>query len=91
MRQKPKDHGTKKLVEGEPIAGKRVVILEDVTTTGGSAMKAVDAVREAGAEVALVLSIVDREEGAAEFYRQAGLPFDSLFKAGEFKAAKPKP
>jgi orotate phosphoribosyltransferase len=55
-----------------------------VTTTGGSAMKAVEALREAGATIALVISILDREEGAAKLYADAGIPFQSLFKAGEF-------
>jgi orotate phosphoribosyltransferase len=60
------------------------VIVEDVTTTGGSALKAVEAVREAGGEVALVFTMVDREEGATETFAQADLPFRSLYKAGEF-------
>ena len=59
VRKKPKEHGAKLAIEGlakgESLKGKRVVIVEDVTTTGGSAMKAVEAVRETGAEVALVL------------------------------------
>jgi orotate phosphoribosyltransferase len=62
VRKAVKDHGTKKRVDGADIAGKRVIILEDVTTTGGSAMDAVKAVEEAGAKVALVLAILDRGE-----------------------------
>ena len=65
-------------------AGKRIVIVEDVTTTGGSARKAAEAVREAGGEIALVFTMVDREEGASETFAQAGLEFRSLYKAGEF-------
>jgi orotate phosphoribosyltransferase len=61
-------------------------LLEDVTTTGGSAMDAVKAVEEAGAKVALVLSILDRGEGAADLYAKAGIPFASLFRAEEFLA-----
>ena len=80
-----KDHGTKKLVEGlADVNGKRVVIVEDVTTTGGSAMKAVKALEEGGAKIALVISILDREEGADALYAEAGIPFQSLFKASEF-------
>jgi orotate phosphoribosyltransferase len=86
VRKAVKDHGTKKRVDGNDIEGKSVVILEDVTTTGGSAMDAVKAVEEAGAKVALVISILDRGEGAAELYAQAGIPFKSLFKAEEFLA-----
>ena len=88
VRKKPKEHGAKLAIEGlakgESLHGKRVVIVEDVTTTGGSALKAVEAVRETGAEVALVLTMVDRDEGATENFAQAGLPFRSLYKAGEF-------
>ena len=72
------------LTRGETLQGKRVVIVEDVTTTGGSALKAVEAVRDAGGEIALVFTMVDREEGASETFAQAGLPFRSLYKAGEF-------
>jgi orotate phosphoribosyltransferase len=84
VRKTVKDHGTRKRVDGADIAGKTVVILEDVTTTGASAMDAVKAVTEAGAKIALVLSIVDRSEGAAELYAKAGIPFKSLFRAEEF-------
>jgi orotate phosphoribosyltransferase len=88
VRKKPKEHGARLAIEGlakgESLQGKRVVIVEDVTTTGGSALKAVDAVCEAGAEVALVFTMVDRDEGAAETFAQAGIPFRSLYKAGEF-------
>jgi orotate phosphoribosyltransferase len=88
VRKKPKEHGARLAVEGlakgESLEGKRVVVVEDVTTTGGSAMKAVEAVREAGAEVALVLTMVDREEGATETFAQAGLRFRALYKAAEF-------
>jgi orotate phosphoribosyltransferase len=88
VRKEVKDHGTKKLVEGltenETLEGKTVVILDDVTTTGGSAMIAVDAAQEAGAKVILVLSVVDREEGAIELYGAKGIPFRALFLASEF-------
>jgi orotate phosphoribosyltransferase len=87
VRKAVKDHGTKKRVDGADIAGKTVVILEDVTTTGGSAMDAVKAVEEAGAKVALVLSILDRGEGAADLYAKAGIPFKALFRAEEFLAS----
>jgi orotate phosphoribosyltransferase len=86
IRKERKDHGTMKLVEGDDIAGKDVVILDDVTTSGGSAMDAVRAAEEAGANVTLVLSIVDRGEGAAERYEREGIPFKWLFRADEFLA-----
>ena len=91
VRQKIKTHGTKKLIEGvkdEDMKGKAVVILDDVTTTGGSAMEAVTAVQNAGARVVLVLSIVDREEGAVSFYKERGIPFASLFRVSEFMSAR---
>jgi orotate phosphoribosyltransferase len=88
VRKKPKEHGARLSVEGlapgESLKGKRVVIVEDVTTTGGSAIKAVDAVRESGAEIVMVLTMVDREEGASENFREAGLDFRSIYKAAEF-------
>lgn len=86
VRKEPKDHGTKRLIEtAEDLSGKNVVILDDVTTTGESAMFAVDAARNAGANVVLVLAVVDREEGAREFYEKKGIPFRSLFRLQEFR------
>ena len=91
VRKKPKEHGARLGVEGlakgESLQGKRIVIVEDVTTTGGSAIKALDAVREAGGDVVLVYTMVDREEGAAENFAKAGVPFRSLYKAAEFLKA----
>src|ERR1700746_658970 len=88
VRKKPKEHGARLSVEGlakgERLHGKRVVVVEDVTTTGGSAMKAVEAVREAGGDVALVLTMVDREEGATEAFAAAGRSFPSPYPASEF-------
>jgi orotate phosphoribosyltransferase len=85
VRKAVKDHGTKKRIEGvDSLQGKRVAILEDVTTTGGSAIQAVEVAREAGGEVALVLSIVDRLEGASDSFATAKVPFDALFTANDF-------
>jgi len=91
VRKEIKDHGTKRLIDGlakgETLQGKRVVVLEDVTTTGGSSMIAVKAAQEAGADVIMVLSVVDRQDGATELYEKAGIPFVALFTASEFLAA----
>ena len=91
VRKKPKEHGARLAVEGlakgETLQGKRVIIVEDVTTTGGSAIKALDAVRESGGEVVLVYTMVDREEGATETFAQAGVTFRALYKASEFLKA----
>lgn len=87
VRKEIKDHGTQRLVEGvEPgeLQGKNVVILDDVTTTGASAMIAVKASQEHGANVVTVLSLVDRNEGAAEFFERAGIKFDWIFAAADF-------
>ena len=88
VRKKPKDHGAKKLVEGLPkgetLRGRNVVVVEDVTTTGGSAIQAVQALREEGANILLVLTIVDRLEGAAETFAAEKLPFRALYTADEF-------
>lgn len=84
VRKEVKDHGTARRIDGNLAAGDRVVILEDVTTTGGSALLAVDAVREAGAEVVAVLTIVDRKEGAADAFAAAGVPFEALLAREDF-------
>ena len=89
VRKVPKEHGTQKLIEGlapgESLAGKRVVIIEDVTTTGGSAIKAVEAVRAEGGIIACVLTIVDRHEGAADIFAEAKLDFRAILTVEDFK------
>ena len=89
VRKQTKEHGTRALVEGlapgETLEGKRLVVVEDVTTTGGSALKAVDVLKEAGAEIALVLTIVDRKEGATEAFADAGIPFDAILTTDDFR------
>ncbi len=88
VRKQAKDHGTQSLVEGLPkgqtLAGRRVVIVEDVTTTGGSAMKAIAAVRAEGAIVDRVITVVDRLEGAAETFKTAGIDFQPILTAQDF-------
>jgi orotate phosphoribosyltransferase len=90
VRKKQKEHGAKKLVEGlregETLAGKRVVIFDDVCTSGASALIAAEACRASGAEVVQALAIVDREEGATELFAREGIPFRALFTAAEFLA-----
>ena len=87
VRRDTKAHGAMQKLEGvmpDELRGQDVVILDDVTTTGASAMIAVEEARTAGANVTLILSIVDRGEGAAEFFRQKGIPFEYFFTAQEF-------
>ena len=88
VRAQVKDHGTQRRVEGtsESLAGKNVVIVEDVTTTGGSASTAVEAATAEGANVVLVLSIVDRLEGAVENFKNRGITFQAIYTADEFMA-----
>jgi orotate phosphoribosyltransferase len=87
VRKEAKSHGRGKQIEGCFEAGKRTVIVEDVITTGESALKAVAASKEAGATVVGVIAVVDREEGGREAIEQEGLPVRSLFTASELKAA----
>lgn len=86
VRKARKDHGSAKLVEGDKALrpGLRVALLEDVITTGGSSLKAVEALKSAGAEVVGILALVDREEGGAETIRDAGLPLYSLTRRADF-------
>ena len=83
IRKEAKDHGTKNLVEGSCASGTRAVLLEDVATTGGSLLRSARAIEEAGGVIARVVTLVDREEGAAEALAAAGYRFDSLFKVRE--------
>ena len=86
VRKQAKSHGTQKLVEGPMQPGDKVVIIEDVITTGGSALQAVQAVREAGAVVVGVLGLVDREQGGRHALEQAQLQVLTLTTASEILA-----
>ena len=77
--EKPKDYGTSKQIEGTLVAGERVVVVEDVVTTGGAALATVAALRDAGANIVKALAVVDREEGGADAFARAGVPFGALF------------
>ncbi|MEQ1690329.1 MAG: orotate phosphoribosyltransferase [Gemmatimonas sp.] len=89
VRKEAKQHGTGKLIEGPFVRGDRVVVVEDVITTGGSALKAVEAVRAAGGTVDGVLALVDREEGGREAIEAAGLAVRSLVGASALLAEMP--
>lgn len=79
VRKEPKDHGRGRQIEGADVAGRRVVVLEDTSTTGQSALKAVEALRREGAEVVAVAVIVDRKTGAQQAIEDAGLQWRSAF------------
>lgn len=83
VRKQPKDHGTGRRIEGAFEAGMDVVVVEDSMTSGASALKAVDAVREAGGTVLGVFCVVDREEGARQRLADSGLELVALFRAAE--------
>ena len=75
VRKAAKDHGMKRQIEGPSVEGKRVVVLEDTSTTGGSPIQAVEALRAAGAQVLAVAVIVDRNTGTRERIEAADLPY----------------
>lgn len=83
VRKEKKDHGTSKLIEGELKAGERVLVVEDVITSAGSAVYAVETLRQAGAAVSTVLSVVDREEGGKDALKGMGVELRALITAGK--------
>ena len=91
VRKEVKDHGSRRLVEGDRgiVPGMPVAILEDVITTGGSTLKAVEKLGAAGASVIGVIALVDRLEGGAEAIRAAGLPLVSICTRRDFLPDSP--
>lgn len=88
VRKEAKSHGAGGRVEGEVRAGTAVVIVEDTLTTGGSALKAVAALRDVGATILGVLTLVDREEGGRQALEEEGLAVRALFTARELADAQ---
>lgn len=89
VRKEPKGHGTQKYIEGPVTPGMKVVIVEDVVTTGGSSILAADRAKEFGLDVVLVLAIIDRMEGGRENFAKHGLKFESLLKITDFGIEPP--
>ena len=89
VRKEAKSHGTGRLIEGPFREGDHVAVIEDVITTGGSALRAVEAIRAAGGVVAGVLALVDREEGGREALVGAGLAVIALARASDIVARLP--
>ena len=86
IRKEPKGHGTKAYLEGPTLEpGAKVVVLEDVVTTGNSAMLAVERLQAAGYQVEQIIAIVDRQQGGKELYQSKGLTFESIFSLAELQ------
>jgi orotate phosphoribosyltransferase len=84
IRKEAKGHGTQKLIDGNFKAGDRAVLLEDVTTSGGSVLQAVKTVRDGGGHVSTVITVVDRLEGAEENLARDGVTLIPLFTKDDF-------
>ena len=85
VRKEAKDHGTGKQIEGFADQIKSCLVVDDVITTGGSTMKAVDALRKAGKEITKAICIIDREEGGRELLQENGIELFPLFTKSDFK------
>jgi len=90
VRKGAKGYGTDKAMEGRAEPGQRVVMVEDVVTSGGAALMAADRLREAGLEVSTLICVVDREEGGRAQIEEKGLTFDPLFTATSLGIKKPE-
>jgi orotate phosphoribosyltransferase len=88
LRKAPKEHGTRQAFEGEIPTGASVLLIEDVATTGGSLERSVEIVRAAGGRVERALVVVDRESGAGERLRSAGVRLEALVTMAELRAAQ---
>lgn len=88
IRNRKKDYGTSKQIEGVLNPGEKVLIIEDVLTTGGQVLESVASLREAGAIVERIVAIIDRQEGARANIEGAGLKFDALFTTEDLGVEK---
>jgi orotate phosphoribosyltransferase len=87
VRKKAKEYGTCKIAEGGKVQGRRLLIVEDVVTSGGAILDAAKALREEGAELAQVVCVIDRESGGTANLQKAGLELKALFTMTELKQA----
>ena len=83
VRKAAKGHGRRKRIEGNFSKGDSIVVVDDIITTGGSTLQAIDAIEEAGGHVAFVLVLVDRQEGGREAIEQHGHTVVSIFTRGD--------
>ncbi len=88
VRERVKDHGIAKKIEGNVKKGDRVVIVDDVITTGGSTIRAIECARDEGLEVVKVIALVDREEGGREAIKERVEDFESLLTMSNLKKKK---
>lgn len=91
VRKEAKGHGTGRYIEGPVQAGARVVIVDDVVTTGGSSLQAIDRILEYGCQVVAVVAVIDRKEGGAANFQARDLPFRSLLSIEDFGINPPQP
>lgn len=84
IRKEKKGYGTSKLIEGELNEGDDVIVVEDVSTTGGSLLKAIKAIQENGGNVKRAFVVVDRQEGAIEAFKKEGIDLEPLISVNEF-------
>lgn len=84
IRKEKKGYGTSKLIEGELNSGDNVIVVEDVTTTGGSLIKAIKAIKENGGNVTRAFVVVDRQEGAVDEFKKEGIDLEPLISVDEF-------
>jgi orotate phosphoribosyltransferase len=87
IRNQKKDYGTSKLVEGKLEKGERVMIVEDVLTTGGQVIEAAKSIRDVDGEVVKIVAVIDRLEGARQNIEAAGYSFESLFTTKDLGVA----
>jgi orotate phosphoribosyltransferase len=88
LRKAPREHGTKQAYEGEVPSGSRVLLVEDVSTTGGSSLRSVEILRAAGARVDRALVVVDRESGARERLAATGVALEPLVTLSELRGTR---
>ena len=91
VRKKAKEHGRHKLIEGNFSKGNSVVVIDDVITTGGSTIQAIEAVEQGGGQVAFVLVLVDRQQGGREAIEKLGHKVISFFTRKELTEANTSP
>jgi orotate phosphoribosyltransferase len=89
VRNERKAHGMQQKIDGDPGDGDKIIVVDDVTTTGGSVLKAVHAMQDRGCDIVCVLTIVDRCEGAVEQIKDSGYDLISIFDRYDFTAREP--